>query len=266
MSVYPRRHGPSGISQSRIIMFDFFKKKSKEPAELCFATDIHCHIVPGVDDGSPDAATSADLIERMQGWGIRRIIASPHVTQYTFENTLDTIRPALDRLHQELDRRNNDIDVSHSAEYRIDELFGERLAANDLWLLPNKHILIENAFMQEPWNLDQLVFDLQVRGIKPILAHPERYSYYYKHFDRYKALHDSGLSFQINLLSLAGAYGKAEKKIAEQLIDGGLVDFIGTDLHKASHADAIDAYLTTSDARKHMDRLHSCVCNDTAFV
>lgn len=110
-------------------MFDFLKKKSKDPVELCFTTDIHCHIVPGVDDGSPDAATSADLIERMQSWGIKRIIASPHVTQTTFENDASTIDPAMEKLHAELQRRGNDIEVSHSAEYRIDELFLRRLEA-----------------------------------------------------------------------------------------------------------------------------------------
>ncbi len=156
-------------------MFDFLKKKSKDPVELCFTTDIHCHIVPGVDDGSPDAATSADLIERMQSWGIKRIIASPHVTQTTFENDASTIDPAMEKLHAELQRRGNDIEVSHSAEYRIDELFSRRLEAGDIWYLPNNHLLIENAFLQEPWNLDQLIFDLQVKGIRPILAHPERY-------------------------------------------------------------------------------------------
>ncbi len=246
-------------------MFDFLKKKSKDPVELCFTTDIHCHIVPGVDDGSPDAATSADLIERMQSWGIKRIIASPHVTQTTFENDASTIDPAMEKLHAELQRRGNDIEVSHSAEYRIDELFSRRLEAGDIWYLPNNHLLIENAFLQEPWNLDQLIFDLQVKGIRPILAHPEHYSYYWHRQDRYKSLHASGLQFQINLLSLAGAYGKTEKKIAEHLIANGLVDFIGTDLHKSSHADSIDNYLRTSDARKHFDELKDMIKNDVSF-
>ena len=85
--------------------------------------------------------------------------------------------------------------------------------------------------MQEPWNLETLIFDLQVKGMQPILAHPERYSYYYNRKDRLKELHKTGLMFQINLLSPAGAYGKAERKAAEYLIKEGLVDFIGTDLH-----------------------------------
>lgn len=244
-------------------MFNIFKSKSKEPATLCFSTDIHCHVIPGIDDGAPNASTAADLIERMQSWGISRIIASPHVTQTTFENSSATIEPALDRLKTELKTRGIDIEISHSAEYRLDSLFAERLRNNELMLLPNDHILIENSFLQEPWDLDQIVFDLQVKGLVPILAHPERYSYYYPRRNRYEELHKSGLNFQINLLSLAGAYGEMEKKTAEYLISKGFVDFIGTDLHNYRHADAIDAYLLTKDARRHMETLAPVIKNET---
>lgn len=246
-------------------MFSIFKRKPSAPAALPFATDIHCHVVPGVDDGSPDAATSAELIERMQQWGIRRIIASPHVTQNTFENSRDTLGPAMEALHAELGKRGNAIDVSHAAEYRIDDLFKQRLDRNDLFLLPGKYILIENSFLQEPWGLDQLIFDLQVKGLHPILAHPERYAYYHRHHSRYRELHDRGLDFQINLLSLAGAYGPEEKKTALRLLADGLVDYIGTDLHKASHADRIDAYLRTADARAHMADAAGTIRNDIDF-
>ncbi len=247
-------------------MFNIFKKKPKEAARLCFSTDIHCHLVPGVDDGSPDAGTSVDLIESMQRWGIDTIFASPHVTQNTFENSIDTISPAMEKLRAELAARGNTIKIGHSAEYRIDELFMRRLEANELMLLPNNFILIENSFLQEPWNLDQLVFDLQVRGLRPILAHPERYSYYYNKKERYEELHNAGLMFQINLLSLAGAYGKAERSVARHLIDKGLVDFIGTDIHKQKHIEAIEAYLPTKEAHSDMDALRGRVMNDTAFA
>ena len=133
-------------------------------------------------------------------------------------------------------------------------------------LLPDNFILIENSFMQEPWHLDQLVFDLQVRGFKPILAHPERYSYYNNKKERYGELHRAGLAFQINLLSLAGNYGKMERKIAEYLMSEGMVDFVGTDLHRTSHADAIDAYLLTQQARKDMDILSRTVRNNKVFL
>jgi tyrosine-protein phosphatase YwqE len=245
-------------------MFNFFRKQ-KEPGKLWFSTDIHCHIVPGVDDGSPSADVSADLIERMQSWGINRIIASPHVTNVTFENTPETIAPAMQQLHDELQRRGNSINVANAAEYRIDELFLKQLESGNLMTYPNDYILIENAFIQEPWELDQLVFDLQVKGLRPILAHPERYYYYYPHRERYRALHDAGLKFQINVLSLAGHYGKQEKSIAEHLIDNGLVDFVGTDLHNMSHVESIDKYLMSKDLERHTRALAGKILNDTAF-
>ncbi|MDE6097874.1 MAG: hypothetical protein K2G24_03205 [Muribaculaceae bacterium] len=243
-------------------MLDFLFKK-KQPVSLWFDTDIHCHIIPGIDDGARNAAMSADLIERMQSWGIRRIIASPHVTQETFENTPQTIAPALDALRIELTNRGNDIKVTNSAEYRIDEFFASQLEAGNIMPYPGNYILIENSFMQEPWNLDQLIFDLQVQGYKPIMAHPERFSYYHGKRDRYKTLHDAGALFQINILSLSGYYGKQEKQVAEWLIENNLVDFNGTDLHNHRHADSIEAYLTSKDAAKHSRLLAGRILNNS---
>lgn len=230
-------------------MFGLFKKK-EQPASLFFSTDIHCHILPGIDDGSPDASTSAELVERMKSWGIKRIIASPHVTMETFENTPATIKPALEALKAELANRGIDLDLSHSAEYRIDEFFTRQLNEGNIVPLPHNYLLVENSFIQEPWGLDQLLFDLKVKGYRPILAHPERYHYYHGHRDRYKNIHETGTMFQINLLSLAGYYGSAERNMANKLIENGLVDFIGTDLHNHRHADYIEQYLGSKDYRR----------------
>ena len=101
-------------------MFNFFRK-SQKPISLPYSTDIHCHVIPGVDDGSPDVQTSADLIEHMQKWGISRIFASPHVTKSTFENTPETLAEPLRQLRAELASRGNDIEVNHHAEYRLDD-------------------------------------------------------------------------------------------------------------------------------------------------
>ncbi len=245
-------------------MFNFFKK-AKTPGKLWFKTDIHCHVVPGVDDGAADARESVDLIEYMQDWGIERIIASPHVTQITFENTPETIAYAMVKLSEELQRRSNMIDFSHSAEYRIDDFFKSQLEAGNLMPYPNSYLLIENAFVQEPWDLDQLVFDLQLKGYRPILAHPERYHYYYGNSDRYRALHNAGLNFQINLLSLSGYYGKTEKQVAEHLIEANLVDFVGTDLHNMKHVESINAYLTSRDFERHSRALADVIQNDKVF-
>ena len=235
-------------------MFNFFKKK-QEPLQLCFNTDIHCHILPGIDDGSPDVDTSIELIQRMLSWGINRIIATPHVTQASFENTPETMSNALKSLNEALKNKNIEIDIIHSAEYRIDELFITQLNNGTIVPFPNNYLLVENSFIQEPWNLDQLLFDLKVKGYRPILAHPERYMYYYSKKDRYKTIHSTGTKFQINILSIAGYYGKEEKRIAMELIEKGFVDFIGTDLHNHRHADAIESFLSSKDYRKIKDKL-----------
>ena len=242
-------------------LFNLFSSKKAEPQQLFFSTDIHCHVLPGIDDGAPDVATSVELIENMQRWGIKRIIASPHVTFGTFENTQATADAAMAELQAELTARGNDIKLSHSAENRIDDLFLKNFSEGTLMTLPGKRVLIENAFMVEPWNIDQVVFDLQMQGYSPILVHPERYFYYYTKKNRYTALHNAGAAFQINLLSLAGHYGRDEKRIAEYLIEQGMVDYIGTDLHRMAHVESIDRYLASKDYLRHRDALTSRIKN-----
>lgn len=242
-------------------MFHFFSKE-KTAAHLPFTTDIHCHLIPGVDDGSPDVATSLRLIERMQGWGIERIFSSPHVTKDSFENTPDTIRDAIAPLRSALDAAGNNVVLSNHAEYRLDDFSLSFFESGNVMTLPGGYIMIENPFVSEAWFIDNVVFDLQVKGFKPILAHPERYSYYYKNYERYRQLHSAGTLFQINLLSLAGYYGKEQRSMAEKLIADGLVDFVGTDLHNDKHADHIDSYLTSRQARDHASKLEGKILND----
>ncbi|MDE5988839.1 MAG: hypothetical protein K2H17_05535 [Duncaniella sp.] len=244
-----------------------FLSKSSEPVKLPFATDIHCHILPGVDDGSPDAQTSAELVERMRSWGISRIIATPHITEGTFENTPEDLDAALESLKAELEKRNIDMPLSRASENRIDDYFRCQLTAGNITPYPNNYILVENSFIQEPWQLDQFLFDLKLKGYRPILAHPERFFYYFEeHPNRYDELHRAGNLFQINVLSLAGAYTKKEKKTAEKLIEKGYVDFLGTDLHNHRHADTIEAYLSSKDATRHFAALQGRLFNDRVFV
>ncbi len=246
-------------------MFNLFRKKIDTPAELFFHTDIHSHVIPGIDDGSPSVEVSAGLIKRMKSWGLTRIIATPHVTETTFENTPLTMDAAMDELKAELNAQGIDIDLSHSAEYRLDDLFNREFAAGNISPFPNDYILVENSFIQEPWGLDETLFDLKVKGYNPILAHPERYSYYHDKKERYKKLHNDGTLFQVNLLSLAGHYGRDVRRAAEFLIKNEMVDFIGTDLHNERHADAVEAYLASKDYVRDSAALKGIILNDTAF-
>ncbi|MBJ2184022.1 MAG: hypothetical protein JFR38_05845 [Muribaculaceae bacterium] len=241
-------------------MFSFFRKKT--PVGLWVSTDIHCHILPGIDDGSPTVERSIELVERMQEWGLKRIFASPHVTQGSFCNTPETIGAARRRLQEALDQRGNGLVLGNSAEYRLDDLFAEHRAKGILQTLPGKRLLVENSFVQEPMGFDNLLFDLQVDGFSPILVHPERYYYYYATPERYRAIHNAGVEFQINVLSLSGYYGKDERRMAEKLIEMGLVDYIGTDLHGRRHVESISAYLGSRDYKRHRGALEKVVKND----
>jgi len=242
--------------------FNFFTRK-KQPQKLPFTTDIHCHVVPGVDDGSPDIPTSLELIGNMYDWGIQRIFASPHSTQDTFENTPQSLAEPFAKLKNALEGSGMDIKLLHHAEYRLDEFFIRQMEANNLMSLPGNHLLVENSFSQEPWNIRNLLFDLRVKGYTPILAHPERYQYYSRHHrNRYDELSQDGLLFQINLLSLAGHYGKLEREIAIYLLKQGMVQFIGTDIHRQSHIDSIRAYLTSGLYKKDI-KLFGNILNDS---
>ena len=247
-------------------MFNFFKKKAQEPQELYFHTDMHCHLVPGIDDGQRNAEGGADLVAHEHSWGIRKIITTPHVTQDTFENTPDTINAAFDKLQQAVAEKGIDIELLHSAEYRMDSFFNAQLEQGLVTPMPNNYLLVENSFVQEAWNIDKLLFDLKMRGFKPILAHPERYTYYYGNKrERYSMLHSQGTLFQINLLSLAGNYGKEAKAMAEYLIDRDMVDFVGTDMHNHRHCATLEAYIGSKDYRKHAEKLKDRIFNDSVL-
>lgn len=240
----------------------FGKNKITEPQKLCFSTDIHCHILPGIDDGAKDTAISISLLEAMQQWGVSKIIATPHVTEETFENTPQTIAEAYGKLKSAMADADIQIPVSYSAEYRMDGKFNDILKNNGYLLMPGNHLLIENSFVQPSFDLKNIIFELQLKDVKPILAHPERYSYYQRKRQVYTELIEAGCEFQINLLSLSGYYGNAEKETALWLIDRGYVSFIGTDLHHFGHVESINRFLCTREYSEIAEKLAPVLKND----
>lgn len=241
-------------------MFNFFSK-SKQPINFWFSTDIHAHILPGVDDGSADAETSVQLVGDLRDMGINKILASPHIARDTFENTQPELDAALAELREALAAAHlGDVTVDRHSENRIDDLLMENIEAGTLKTLPDKYLLIENSFVQEPWDLEQFIFNLKVRDFKPILAHPERYVYYHDKRGRYEELHRH-VMFQVNVLSLAGYYGKQIKKVAETMAERGMIDFLGTDTHGLRHTECFRDYLCTRDARRHRDLLDGKIQN-----
>ena len=154
-----------------------------------------------------------------------------------YKNTPETINNALNILKAELEKEKIDIEIEAAAEHYFDETFEERIKKNDLMIMGDNYVLFEFSFISQPPNVVPSIQRLKDMGYKPILAHPERYPYL--EIDQLKTLRDWGTALQINTISLTGYYGKDAKKMAENLIDNQLVDFISSDMHHLRHADAL---------------------------
>ncbi len=242
--------------------FNIFSRR-KEPVELFYDTDVHCHILPGVDHGAQDLSQSIDLLSREFDMGIRRVVCTSHVTEGSFENTRESLMAAYELLCAEVKRQQLPLELYVSAEYRVDDYFVREYKAGHLLPMPGNWLLIENSFQQELMELDDLIFDLQVNGYNLIMAHPERYPYYASRHERYESLHNAGVKFQVNLLSFAGYFGGNARDAAMWLVKNGLVDMLGSDMHYAGHAEVIAEYLTTKEWRRLAAELEPHIINDT---
>ncbi len=224
-------------------MFSLFKSKNSTPTiegYFPIVTDIHSHILPDIDDGSPNIETSITLIKQLMSIGITSSIATPHIIGDLYRNDATTINTALQKVKSVLKENEIHFSVSAAAEYMMDDYFLELLQnKSPLLTLKDNIILTEFSYAEKPYNPQQMAFSIITEGYQPILAHPERYGYYHNNFKQYDALKDLGFLLQVNLLSLTGYYGKQVAKAAEYIIKNDLASFTATDLHHQKHMDAL---------------------------
>ena len=206
----------------------------KDPVHKYYV-DIHSHLIPGIDDGSKSMDESIELIGVLKGLGFKKIITTPHIMQHRYPNTSDIIRQGLVNVQKELIKRNIDIDIEAASEYYFDEHLLELINKRDILTFGDNYLLFELPYHSKPINLESVIFEMIVAGYKPVLAHPERYVYIHKNLEEYEKLKETGILFQINLNSFDGYYSKPVQKVANFLSDKGLIDFIGSDTHKARH-------------------------------
>ncbi len=214
------------------------------PSLAVLGADMHSHLLPGLDDGAETLAHSLDLLRALRELGYRKLIMTPHIMGDFYKNSPEGIRAALQQLREAAAEAGlGDVELDCAAEYYLDEFLGQKLADGTEMLTfggDKRYLLFETSYMNEPLNLHEIIFELQAQGYAPVLAHPERYTYLYGRFAEIEKLRrDQGVLLQVNLNSLAGYYSPAAKKVAEQLIDGGLVDFVGTDTHHLRHTDTL---------------------------
>lgn len=228
-------------------MFGFFKKKKIVP-EFNFSsigTDMHSHIIPGIDDGAQTLKDSLALAYKFKALGFNKLIATPHIMADYFRNTPDTINRGLDTLRKGLYDIQLDLDVDAAAEYYLDETLEKKIRHKEVLTFGTGYMLFELSYINPPQNLFDFIKLIQDSGYKPILAHPERYPYYYSSFESYHQIRETGCLLQLNSIALTGYYGSGAKKTAEEMVENHLVDFIGSDMHHLKHATALENSLAT---------------------
>ena len=245
-------------------MLQLFKKDT--PISEVFPmdyVDIHSHLLPGIDDGAKDMEDTMGLISKMDEYGIHNFITTPHVLGSIWPNSSDTILDSLELVQEELEKRDlSHIKIDAAAEYMLDEEFCKLLKARDLLTLKEDSLLVEMSFLNAPVNLFEMLFDIQLAGYQPILAHPERYAFFHTDFEMYHKLKNAGCRFQLNLLSLTGHYGKSVQKAAEKLLSKNMIDLTGSDTHNQNHLHTLEKIGT----KKNMKVLTPLLKNNLEFL
>ena len=209
--------------------------------------DIHSHLLPGIDDGARTFEDTLRLTRALQGFGVSQFITTPHIIQYVWDNTHDQILSNKETTVLELEKNKITIPFNAAAEYLMDDQFVQLFQSHELLTLKANYVLVEMSYINAPIQLYSILFDLQVAGYIPVLAHPERYLFYHNNFSEYEKLRRAGCLFQLNLLSVVGYYGAEITKIAEQLLQKGMYTYVGSDVHHDNHIASFEQKVKIKD-------------------
>ncbi len=223
--------------------------------------DIHSHLLPGIDDGSTSMEDTALLIEGLKKVGIQKFITTPHVMGEVWNNTRTQIEEKAKTTVAELQIPGIKDNFKAAAEYMIDSEFSALFKNEKLLTLSDNYVLVEISYLNPPIQLFDILFELQLAGYQPVLAHPERYSFYHHSIDNYKKLKKAGCLFQLNMLSATGYYGERVAKITDVLLKEQLIDFIGSDVHHSRHLDQMQKKIVL----KNTDFLSPIFQNNSLF-
>lgn len=231
------------------------QEKKIDPVDLSLiGTDMHSHLLPGIDDGAVDLEDSIQLILHLKEIGYKKFVTTPHIFWDMYRNTPEIIGNKLAILREELTRRGIDAEIEAAAEYYCDEHFEKQIEDQKLLTFGSKkYVLFEISFAAENVNLSRAIFNMRLAGYTPVLAHPERYDFWHRDFSRYESMVDKDVLLQLNINSLTGQYGPDTKRISERLIDRGMISFIGTDCHHMGHIQLTNVARTHPHMQKLID-------------
>lgn len=209
-------------------MFGFFnnRKSLSESGLLRGAADNHSHILYGVDDGISKEEEALAALEYLEKEGLKTLWLTPHVMD-DVPNATEFLRERFALLQQAY---KGAVELRLSSENMMDKLYRERLRNRDFLLHSDDRILVETSTWAPPMDFDELIDETMKMGYRPILAHPERYTYMEE--ADYRTLHDKGVLFQLNIPSIVGVYGEAVEAKALSMLEKGWYSMVGSDCHR----------------------------------
>lgn len=197
--------------------------------------DLHCHILSGLDDGAQDLSMSIDMAKKAVEDGIQTIVATPHHMNGSYTNPMQIIIDRVEELNKTLKQENIDLTVLAGQETRI---YGELIEGIDsgeiLSVSHSPYLLVEFPSASIPRYTEQLFFDLQMKGVIPVIVHPERNQELIQRPDMLYQLVKKGALTQVTAASVTGAFGKKIKNFSLQLIEANLTHFIASDAHNTT--------------------------------
>ena len=196
--------------------------------------DLHCHWVAAIDDGARDVEASLALLRALSEAGFDRVIATPHMRPGMFDNSADDLREAYQRTVGSLKSASGLPEVGLSSEHFFDDVVYQRLLDGQALPYPGGHAaLVEFSSSVLPTRLTHRFFDLIRRKVTPVVAHPERYEPVWKNIAVLEPILDGGAVLLLDVAALAGKYGRAPKKAAEEMVEAGFYYAACSDAHKA---------------------------------
>jgi protein-tyrosine phosphatase len=194
--------------------------------------DLHSHILPGIDDGAPDLATSLEMARAWVADGVSILACTPHILPGLYHNTGPQIREAVAHLQEELDERGIPLQLVTGADNHVTPNFAPALKNGLLLTLADtRYVLVEPPHHTAPPRLSDLFFSIMAAGYQPILTHPERLTWIKPHYELIRQLARRGVWMQITAGSLTGAFGRSPKYWGERMLAEGLVHILATDAH-----------------------------------
>ncbi|MGX7132223.1 tyrosine-protein phosphatase [Enterococcus songbeiensis] len=195
--------------------------------------DLHCHILPGIDDGAQTMDDSIAMAEKAISQGITHILCTPHHNNGKYSNPKQSVIPCVLRLQEELDRRQLPLTVLEGQEVRITGDLLEDIRRDEILFtdLEDTYILIEFPTLDIPAYAEQILFELRGLGKIPVIVHPERNAKFREDPNRLVPFLDMGVLTQLTAPSYVGIFGKSIQKTAKEMVKHNLVQMVASDAH-----------------------------------